>query len=245
MTFGRLEKPGVAAVVAEFLGTGVLTLAVLSVHYSPIGVPFFVALAAGLAVAVMSFALAGTSGAYFNPALALAMWTARRLSTIRTLFYIAAQLLGAYAAYSLYHYFVNTKLQNIGGHYTGRILVGEAVGAGVFAFGWAAAAYQSFTTTAAASVAGLAYIVGILTVSSASLALLNPALALGVKAWVWGTYVLGPILGAVIGTNLYSLLFAENAAVNATVSTAAVATSTAKKPATRRKTTRRTSAKKK
>lgn len=202
----------VAALVGEFLGAGVLTLLILSVQRSTIGVPFFVAIAAGLAVALMSFAVGGISGGHFNPAITLGFWTARRVTTARAVLYVAAQLLGAWLAYALYTFFVNNTLQNIGGHYSGRVLAAEAVGAGIFSFGFAATVYQGFSRAAAASFCGLALLVGIVAASSASLGLLNPAVALGVRAWVWGTYVLGPILGAIVGINLYALLFTEGGA---------------------------------
>jgi glycerol uptake facilitator-like aquaporin len=239
--FGRRK---IATLVAEFLGTGVLTLLILSVQRSTIGVPFFVALAAGLTVALMVFALGGTSGAILNPALTLALWTARKISTLTGVLFIAAQMLGAWGAYWLYTYFVNSSLQKVGGHFTGRILVAEAVGTGLFAFGWAAALYQGYTRAVTASVAGLAYMLGIVAASSAAIGLLNPAVALGVRAWVWGTYVLGPVLGAIIGVNLFGLLFAEPAVAGASVaatSTSAAAArkpraaKSAKRPATRRK----------
>lgn len=233
MTFGKKE---LAALVAEFLGTGVLTLLVLSVQRSTIGVPFFVALAAGLAVIVMSFAVAGTSGGHFNPAISIAMWTARKLDTVKVVLYVAVQLLGGFAAYHVYSYFVNNKLQAVGGHYTGRILAAEAIGAGIFAFGWVSAVYQRFSASVAASVAGLSLTLGIIAASSASIGLLNPAVALGVKAWVWGTYVLGPIIGAVIGVNLYGMLFADSGSKSAKAVVAAPAA--ASKPAAKRKTSR-------
>jgi aquaporin Z len=229
MTFGRKE---LATLVAEFLGTGVLTLLILSVQRSTIGVPFFVALAAGLAVVVMSFAVAGTSGGYFNPALTIGMWTARKLETVTAVLYVAVQLLGGFAAYQLYSYFVNNALQPVGGHFTGRILAAEAVGAGIFAFGWSAAVFQKFSPSVRASVAGLSLTVGIIAASSAAIGLLNPAVALGVKAWVWGTYVLGPVIGAVVAVNLYSMLF--TGAKTAT-SKAAVAAPAAKKKTARKK----------
>lgn len=204
-----LTRQKVAALTGELLGAGVLTLLVLSVQRSTIGVPFFVAIAAGLAIALMSFAVGNISGGHFNPAITLGFWTARRISTVRAILYVAAQLLGAWFAYALYTYFVNNTLQNIGGHYNGRILAAEAVGAGLFGFGFAAAVYQGYSRAVTASFCGLALMLGIVAASSASLGLLNPAVALGVKAWVWGTYVLGPVLGAIIGINLYALLFAD------------------------------------
>jgi aquaporin Z len=237
MTFGKKE---VAAYVAEFLGTGVLTLLILSVQRSTIGVPFFVAIAAGLAVVVMSFAVARVSGGHFNPALTVGMWSVRKLSTVNAVVYIAAQLLGGLAAYYLYTYFVDNKLTAVGGHYTGRILAAEIVGTAIFAFGWVSVVYQRFTAAVAASVAGLSLTLGIIAASSASLGLLNPAVALGIKAWVWGTYVLGPVIGAVIGMNLYNLLFADTpSTAKAGVATASVASEgPAKKAAPKKKSSR-------
>jgi glycerol uptake facilitator-like aquaporin len=242
--FGRRKA---AILVAEFLGTGVLTLLVLSVQRSTIGVPFFVALGAGLTVALMMFSLGSTSGAHLNPAITIAMWTGRKISTLHAVVYVAMQLLGAYAAYYLYTYFVNNKLQPIGGHFTGRVLTAEAVGAAIFAFAWAAVVYQRFTVGAKAAVVGLAYMLAIVAASSASIGLVNPALALGVRAWVWGTYVLGPVLGAVIGFNLYGMLFAdpETEAVAARGSSAAISSSTVKPGADAKKPAKRKTAAKK
>jgi aquaporin Z len=226
--FGRRK---VATLVAEFLGTGALTLLILSVQRSTIGVPFFVAAAAGLIVALMSFAVGGISGGYFNPALTLGFWTARKLSTVTAVLYIVVQLLGAWGAYYLYTYFVKNALQPVGGHFTGRILVAEAVGTGIFAFGFAAAVYQGFSRAVTASFAGLALMLGIIAASSAAIGLLNPAVALGVRAWVWGTYVLGPVLGAIIGVNLYGLLFAEPNKSWSSVTASVASVTTAPKPA--------------
>jgi glycerol uptake facilitator-like aquaporin len=248
-------KRKIATVVAEFLGTGILTLLVLSVQRSTIGVPFFVSLIAGITLTVMVFAVGGTSGSYLNPAITIGLWTARKLSSLTTVVYVAAELLGAWGAYYLYTYFVNSKLAPIGGHFSGRTLAAEAVGTGIFAFVWAAASYQKWSRSLTAPVVGGALMVGMIAASAGGIGLANPALALGVRAFVWGTYVLGPVLGAVIGVNLYGQLFAETegATVKAVATTSSATTSSssktttkkpaAKKPAARktaRKTTKRT-----
>ena len=177
--FGRRK---VATLVAEFIGTGALTLLILSVQRSTIGVPFFVAAAAGLLVVMMSLAVGGISGGYFNPAIVIGLWTARKISSITGVLYIAVQMLGAWAAYGLYTYLVHTSLQPVGGHYSARILVAETVGTALFTFGFASAIYQGFNRAVAASVAGLSLMLGIIAASSASIGLLNPAVALGVRA---------------------------------------------------------------
>ena len=204
--FGRRK---IAALVAEFLGTGALTLLLLSVQRSTIGVPFFVAAAAGLTISLMTFALYRVSGAQFNPALTIALFTARKLTIIRTVTFLLAQFLGAYLAYLLYTYFVKNKLQRIGGDFDLRILVAEFIGAAIFSFGYAAVLYQRLSLGTAAAVGGIAYMIGSIAASPASLGLINPAVAVGVHAWVLGTYILGPVLGAIVGVNLYGLLFAD------------------------------------
>lgn len=203
--FGRKK---IAMVVAEFLGTGVLTLVVLGVSKSTIGIPYFVAIAAGLAVAAMTLALGSISGAHLNPAITLGLWTTRKVKTLPTVVYIAAQLLGAGAAYLLYTYFIGQTWANASGEFQGRVLAGEVAGAFIFSLAWAAAAFQKLSLGQAAAVVGMGLTLGIIAVAAASGGILNPAVALGTRSWVWGTYVLGPVLGAVIGFNLYALLFA-------------------------------------
>lgn len=208
--FGRNK---IATLVAEFLGTGVLTLVILSVQRSTIGIPYFVALAAGLAVATLVVALGRVTSAHFNPAVTLALWTARQVRTIDAAVLVAMQFLGAWAAYYLYTFFVNSSLQSIGGHYSSRVLAAEAVGGLVLGLGWAAAAFHNYLNSYKAAAVGAAYILAILVASSASVGLINPAVALGARAWVWGTYAAGPLLGAVVGVNLYAWLFAPRTAL--------------------------------
>lgn len=204
-----------AMLVAEFLGAGVLTLAVLSVQRSQLGLAYFVALAAGITIAVLTYVFSNISGAHFNPALTIALWSARRVRTLQALSYIVVQLLGAWAAYALYHYFVRTEVQPVTQAFNGRILAAEAIGTMIFALAWAAASYERYETGRFAALAGLAFSIAIIIASAASVGLANPALALGVRAWEvfgengWANYVAGPLLGSLIGVNLYGVLFAN------------------------------------
>ncbi len=202
-----LERRKIAMVLAEFLGTAILTAVILAVSRSNVGISYFVSLAAGLTIAAGMIMFASVSGAHFNPAITIGLWTARRIKALKALVYVAAQLLGAGSAYLLYTYLVNSSLQNVG-EYNSRVLVAEALGAFVFSLGWAAVVYRKFELGKSAFIVGSAYVVGILVASVGSAGLLNPAVALGAHTWVWGTYILGPVLGAVIGFNLYALLFA-------------------------------------
>ena len=217
------KKQSLAMVVAEFLGTAFLTLVVLSVQRSTIGVPYFVGLAAGLTIVALMLVLGSVSGAHLNPAITIAFWTARKVKTLPAVAYIVVQLLGAWAAYGVYKYFVNSDLQAIGGHYTTRVLIAEAVGAFIFAFVWAAVAAQRRLEGVVATAVGIAFALGLIVAAAASIGLINPALALGTHAWDiwgsmgWGTYVAGPLIGTIVGVNLYHLLFVGTGTATAKV----------------------------
>src|SRR4030088_3268247 len=86
---------------AEFIGTFALVFfgagAVCTDRYlqSSGGIGLLgVALASGLAMAIMVSALGHISGGHFNPAISIGFWVTRKLSTIDTLAFWAAQLAG-------------------------------------------------------------------------------------------------------------------------------------------------------
>ena len=202
--FGRNK---LAALLAEFLGTGVLTFVVLNVGRSTIGIPYFVAFAAGLAIVLVGVAM--VRDVQLNPAYTLALWTARQIKTVKAVLFIVAQLLGGWAAYALYKYFMNDQpVQGAAHTYEARLLVAEVVGAFVFAFVAAGALYQRTHWAVRSAMLGAGYTLGVIIASVSSNGFINPAVALGSNSWVWGTYVLGPVLGAIIGVNLYGLLYA-------------------------------------
>ncbi len=234
--FGRKK---VAALLAEFLGTAVLTLLILSVQRSQLGLQYFVALGAGLVLAILTFVFVEYSGAFFNPAVTVGLWTARKLSTLATLTFVAVQCAGGFAAFGIYSYFGNNKLANVGGHFTLRILIAESVGAFVFSFLYAATLYKSYSSATRAAFSGIAYTSGILVASSAAIGILNPAVALGIRAWATA-YLVGPFIGAIIGINLYTLVFAEGSAVKvASVSARSETPATSKRTVAKKKTTRK------
>ncbi len=203
------RKNKLAMLVGEFLGTTALTLIVLAISHSQLSLGYFIATAAGLMVALMTLALAGISGAIFNPAMTIGLWTVRKLRTLQAVSYIIVQLAGGAVAWQLFEYL--TKLSGVHNTstYSSRVLVAEVVGTFFFAFVWAAAVYQRFNLYSKAAAIGGALTAGSLVASLGSAGFLNPAVALGLHQWAWGTYVLGPVLVAVIGFNLYNLLFVE------------------------------------
>jgi len=203
------RKNKLAMLVGEFLGTAALTLIVLAISHSQLSISYFIATSAGLMVALMTLALAGISGAVFNPAMTIGLWTVRKLRTLQALSYLIVQLAGGAVAWLLFVYLTKISGVHNTGTYSARILVAEVVGTFIFSFGWAAAIYQRFNLLSKAIAIGGSLTAGSLVASLASAGFLNPAVALGLRQWGWGTYVLGPVLGAVIGFNLYNLLFVE------------------------------------
>lgn len=203
------SKRKVAALTAEFLGSAIVAFVVLTVSRSQIGVPYFVAIAAGATVLLLGLTL--TRDVQFNPAYTLALWTARRIKTLKAIAFIAVQLLGGGAAYLLYKYVFaqDNVVQPLPSEYRSELLIAEALGAFIFAFAAAGALYRQRNQLVRNVTTGMAYTIGAIAASVASAGFINPAVALASNAWAWSTYVLGPVLGAVIGVNLYSLLFAD------------------------------------
>ena len=90
--------------IAEFLGTFALVFfgagAICTdqyLHGGGLGL-LGIALAHGLAFAIMVSALGHISGGHFNPAVTIGFWVTKRVSTIDVFLYWAAQLVGAIAA---------------------------------------------------------------------------------------------------------------------------------------------------
>ncbi|CEO38772.1 aquaporin Z [Photobacterium kishitanii] len=89
--------------VAEFIGTGWLVLggcgsAVLAAAYPDLGIGFLgVALAFGLTVVTMAYAIGHISGCHLNPAVTVGLWAGGRFPTGDVIPYIASQVLGGIA----------------------------------------------------------------------------------------------------------------------------------------------------
>ncbi len=88
-------------VTAEFIGTFVLVLggcgsAVLTAAFPNLGIGFLgVALAFGLTVLTMAYAIGHISGGHMNPAVSLGLWAGKRFPASDLLPYIVAQVIGA------------------------------------------------------------------------------------------------------------------------------------------------------
>ena len=100
---------------AEFFGTLWLVLggcgsAVLAAAFPELGIGFYgVALAFGLTVVTMAYAVGHVSGGHFNPAVTAGLVAGGRLPASQALPYIVAQVLGAIAAAAILYVIATGK----------------------------------------------------------------------------------------------------------------------------------------
>ena len=182
-----------------------------------------IAVAHGLAIALLVSSLGHISGGLFNPALTIGLWATRRLDTISTVAYIIAQLLGAVvAALALVLVFPEALRDAVS---LGVPLLGRGID---FAQGVIIEAIATFFLMLAVFGTaldprgpklggfgiGLILTMDILAVGTLTGAAMNPARTFG-PALVGGewsnhlVYWIGPIIGAVVAALVYHYLFAE------------------------------------
>lgn len=199
-----MKQRNIAALLVELIGTFVLVMVVLNV--SRYGLPFFTAMGVGIAAATFFSVGAVISGANFNPAITIGLFSIRKLTFVRTVGYLVAQALGALAAWQLYEYLTQRTLKNATTAFDWRIFVAEMVGCAVFAIAFAAAVIQQkMAGWQAAATIGTGLFLGVTVAGLASNGIINPAVALGVRSFDIN-YFLGPVVGALVGMNIYVYL---------------------------------------
>jgi aquaporin Z len=181
------------------------------------------ALAPGLAMAIMVSALGHISGGHFNPAVTIGFWVTKRLSTMDSLAYWVAQLVGAAAAAFLLklmvpedlatNVFLGTpELMRDFPKWSGMALEAVTTFFLVLVF-FATAVDEKGTFRSIAGFAiGLTMTLGILVASPFTGGALNPARAFGPALasshWLnWGIYWVGPLGGGFLAGLLYDSLF--------------------------------------
>jgi aquaporin Z len=101
--------------LAEFIGTSWLVLggcgsAVLSAAYPELGIGFVgVALAFGLTVVTMAYAIGHISGCHLNPAVSIGLWAGGRFDKKDVIPYIIAQVLGGIAGAGILYLIASGK----------------------------------------------------------------------------------------------------------------------------------------
>lgn len=211
--------------IVEFLGTfalcfmGIGALIQTNIN-APGGDPVAIALAHGLGVGLMLVAVGHLTGGYFNPALTIGLFVARRIDRQSAIVCIAAQLLGGTAGAGVLTFVyrdiernaVNLGVPAIGvNHNAVNALIMEIVLTFflMFVVFGVAIDHRAGARTIAGLVIGLAVTMGTLAGGWVSGAAMNPARAFGPELiqqdfadfWIW--YV-GPIVGAVAAAVVYN-----------------------------------------
>src|SRR5579883_3124356 len=102
-------------VVAEFFGTfwlvfGGCGAAVVAAAYPQLGIGFAgVALAFGLTLLTMAFAIGHISGCHINPAVTIGLYAGKRFPATEIIPYIVAQVIGGICASSVLYMIANGK----------------------------------------------------------------------------------------------------------------------------------------
>ena len=224
----EISKPSfISAVALEFIGTFLLAAGIIISQGQPIGVMFIlmpIVLIAG-----------GVSGAHVNPLITIGAWATRRINTIKAIFYIIAQVLGAMVAFMLLNAFVSTQdtLQSYGQKpalFTVNpipkdkeilTLAAEFIGSFIFAFSVATITSnkKNGNMAKALGVGGGLYlavlIAGSLATSIGSSAIINPAVAFALQAftikeqnvpYAIAIYIGTALIGGILGFVLNHLI---------------------------------------
>src|ERR1700676_4228653 len=182
-----------------------------------------IALASGLAMAIMVSALGHISGGHFNPAITIGFWVTKRIGTLEAFLYWAAQLLGGIAAAFLLKAIIPEEIWRAVALGTPELvrdfsrlsaMVLEAVTSFflvLVVFATSVDERGAFRSIAGFGI-GLTVTLGVLVIAPFTGAAMNPARALGPALasnhWTnWGVYWIGPLAGGFLAGLLYDALY--------------------------------------
>lgn len=225
------RSPQLGAGIAEFVGTFLLAAAVIAGQGQPIIILF--------AIVGIVLAVGALSGAHINPAITLGAWVTRKITGLRAIVYIVAQMLGAALALVVLNGFLSAapevssqaaamgqttpelfKAIAIPEASQWAVFFAELLGATIYGFAVAGAFRQKERISTAFGI-GLGLFVSLLIAGSATQVLgatsiLNPAVAVALQAinfnsmWPAAVYLFAASLGGVVGFVLNDLLSVES-----------------------------------
>jgi aquaporin Z len=219
---------------AEFVGTFWLVLggcgsAVLAAAFPGLGIGFAgVALAFGLTVLTMAFAIGHISGCHLNPAVSVGLWAGGRFPANQLLPYIVAQVLGGVAAGAVLYLIASGKAgfdlaggfasngygaHSPGGYSLGAALVCEVVMSAMFLVVILGAtderAPKGFAPIAIGLALTLIHLISIPVTNTS----VNPARSTGVALFAGGwaleqlwAFWVAPIAGGALGAAVYRFI---------------------------------------
>jgi aquaporin Z len=222
---------------AEFIGTFWLVLggcgsAVLAATFPNTGIGFAgVALAFGLTLLTMAFAIGGISGCHINPAVTVGLWAARRFDAKDVVPYIVAQVIGGIVAGGVLYLIASGQAgfttangfasngygEHSPGHYSLlACAICELVMTAVFIFIIAGSTDKRVVAGFAPIPIGLSLTLIHLISIPVTNTSVNPARSTAVAVYVGGWAIaqlwlfwVAPIVGGAIGGKLYHSLFAS------------------------------------
>jgi aquaporin Z len=212
--------------MAEFIGTFMLVSAVCGAGALGLaGLPYgFVAMAVGISVMVMVFAVGHVSGGHFNPAVTIGLVVGGRHPASDAVGYVVAQVLGGTAAAIVWYLVAVGQLApgnlgnfasngfdagSPGGYGVLSVLIAEIAATALFIFVIMGATSRNAPSGFAPIAIGLGLFVSVLITIPVSNGSINPARSTAtaiVDLWLTGTamkqiwiFWLAPIAGGVLG----------------------------------------------
>lgn len=222
--------------IAEFIGTMWLVLggcgsAVLAAGYPELGIGFTgVAIAFGLTVLTMAYAIGHISGCHLNPAVSIGLWIGGRFDGKDLLPYIAAQILGGIAGASILYVIATGKAgfelggfasNGYGAHSPdGYSMLAALVTEVVMTFMFLIIILGATHSKAPKGFAGLAIGLGLTLIHLISIPVtntsVNPARSISQAVFAGGwaidqlwLFIVAPIAGALLAGFVYKLLSPE------------------------------------
>jgi aquaporin Z len=231
-----ITRPLPQRLLAEAFGTfwlvfGGCGAAVISAAFPKLGIGFAgVALAFGLTVLTMAYAIGHISGAYLNPAVTVGMWLAKRFPARDVLPYIVAEVVGAIAGAAVLYAIASGQSGWTAGQFAsngygdlspgGYSMTSAAIIEFVLTFGFvwviAGATHRAAPTGFAGIAIGLALTLIHLVAIPVDNTSVNPARSTGPALFAGGEelsqlwlFWVAPLLGGGLGGWLYTLVFGE------------------------------------
>lgn len=223
--------------LAEFIGTLWLVLggcgsAILAAAYPELGIGFMgVAIAFGLTVVTMAYAIGHVSGCHLNPAVSIGLWIGGRFDKKELLPYIIAQILGGIAGAGILYIIASGKagfeigrfaangygVHSPGGYSLLAALVTEIVMTFMFLIIILGATHSK----APKGLAGLAIGLGLTLIHLISIPVtntsVNPARSISQAIFAGGwaleqlwLFIVAPIVGAILAGLVYKMISPEN-----------------------------------
>jgi aquaporin Z len=224
--------------VAEFIGTFWLVLggcgsAVLAAAFPHLGIGFLgVALAFGLTLLTMAFAIGHISGCHVNPAVSVGLWAGRRFAGKEVVPYVIAQVVGGIVAGAILYVIASGKAgfdpaagfasngygdHSPGGYSLLACFVSEIVMTMMFLFVIMGAtdkkAPQGFAPIAIGLCLTLIHLISIPVTNTS----VNPARSTGVAVFAGGwaltqlwLFWIAPLIGGILGGSIYRFLGRSN-----------------------------------